>query len=1399
MTSYGHVVHITNPVARTIGDHYQVDVGRSVQSLIDDGSLDLTSEPKLLLMGDQALLECEFDRVFEPEDVLTVVPATGFVFTTAAIIGIVSVAISVATAIYAFTIQPPEPAQISRTTLARDPGYKGNRARPGQSLPCVYGQCEVYPDVIGSWPEWDEINLLFMVTVGQCQDITANDIWLGDTPLTSFDNYQVEHIQPNQKSKQFTQQVVYSQSVNDLDFNDAGPTTSHVINPEGTLVTRIACRITAPSGAYITNFKGSLFPIGVTYLVQYREVGSGTWINGDNVDIATTTEPKRWERYIDVAPGRYEVRLMRSEASRDVIESVDKLVWNYARGWYEDDSTVDATRLAVRLTIDSSATNPVLSKVRVRVRRMLPTWDNGSWLEPAWTTSAAWAFADVLRASYGANLPDSRIDLEQLDYLAALGTGPFNGVFDAKEPLWNTLETIGRCVMARPIETATGVYTLVRDEPDQIPVAMFGMRNIVDGSFTIDNAAYTSESYDGVVVEFDDRDEDYRENAVECLPFGSSGLNLQTLKIPGVTKTDQAWSIGIRMANEYRWRRRRVSFETGIEGYIPQYSDTIRVHHHLIAKEQTENTHSGEIKSASGSNLTTYEDLSTLVDNTGLTIYLRGKDGAPVGPYDCDVTGPYAVTITESFDNSMMIFSDDQPGPLFEIALATSDYALIKVMGVEESGDGRIRIEGVFDDPNVYIEDEPPVLPPLLDRLGGEPTVTDLAFQLAGEKVGLRAKVYWVGRFADYYIVSASGDGESWEIYPRVYEENYTFILPNSDQDIVYIRVYGVSALRGKTAELTVDYSGYETQMAPIKNLRSEYPFDDASAAVTWDPIHESMFYAVGVTWENIDGETVGRGAFLYNNDNRWEVTRDYLANKHSTSVYGQKFPSAGARHLTFWVRSVLWDGSVLGVPSEITLDNEQVQELKQVSWQAISSNLSISFSWPNTDYYGVIVYAANYSGFVPSRGLVVHQGDSNDIVVHDLLPDDTTKYIRVAGYDIWGVDELNYSDEFAVVRGSSGVVTWDDIIGPKPPQNADVTMDNLPGDGVNRIPAQYQTHSVNELVTHVYASGSNADNFLIGGSIVANGLYGESALKLNNAFPNGGDANADTFIAALASSTTDYNITLGDGRFILGFVSFGDSNNIGDVDARMELVGQNGVKYYPANLENMDAGGSGYFKAIKNTWTRHAGVFDLRGLGITRGQLRVSLEEPDEQAPYYIDGLMLEQLRRDEATQVSLLSTVGLSEQSQFRGVGQGSIKTRQIAPGAVSGLIEAKTSSDISLSASTWKEISELRFQAVWMEGSQVELEASFNFGYELYEDMTFAIQFGIDDGAGGIYYWEPSYAFRNRGGVFGATGFARRLFFTDSAETTSTTFYVRVSCTSATSLRAGGSTYNFREIRR
>jgi len=101
--------------------------------------------------------------------------------------------------------------------------------------------------------------------------------------------------------------------------------------------------------------------------------------------------------------------------------------------------------------------------------------------------------------------------------------------------------------------------------------------------------------------------------------------------------------------------------------------------------------------------------------------------------------------------------------------------------------------------------------------------------------------------------------------------------------------------------------------------------------------------------------------------------------------------------------------------------------------------------------------------------------------------------------------------------------------------------------------------------------------------------------------------------------------------------------------------------------------------------------------------------------------------------------------------------------------------------------------------MEGSQVELEASFNFGYELYEDMTFAIQFGIDDGAGGIYYWEPSYAFRNRGGVFGATGFARRLFFTDSAETTSTTFYVRVSCTSATSLRAGGSTYNFREIRR
>src|SRR3546814_2642197 len=101
--------------------------------------------------------------------------------------------------------------------------------------------------------------------------------------------------------------------------------------------------------------------------------------------------------------------------------------------------------------------------------------------------SPADAFADILRASYGAKLPDARIDLAalaQLDQVWASRGDQFDGVFDQQVTVWEALTRVARCGRAVPFLQG-GIVRLVRDEARLLPVALFSPRNIVKNSLKI--------------------------------------------------------------------------------------------------------------------------------------------------------------------------------------------------------------------------------------------------------------------------------------------------------------------------------------------------------------------------------------------------------------------------------------------------------------------------------------------------------------------------------------------------------------------------------------------------------------------------------------------------------------------------------------------------------------------------------------------------------------------------------------------------------------------------------------------------------------------------------------------------------------------------------------------------
>lgn len=123
------------------------------------------------------------------------------------------------------------------------------------------------------------------------------------------------------------------------------------------------------------------------------------------------------------------------------------------------------------------------------VSRKLKTWSPLSGWSPSVepTRSIAWALADILKASYGANLKDNAIDLQalyDLDKVWSSRGDTFNAVFDSKLTVYEALSRtakVGRAVAF----IQGGIVRFVRDEPKTIPVALFGPRNIVKNSLSI--------------------------------------------------------------------------------------------------------------------------------------------------------------------------------------------------------------------------------------------------------------------------------------------------------------------------------------------------------------------------------------------------------------------------------------------------------------------------------------------------------------------------------------------------------------------------------------------------------------------------------------------------------------------------------------------------------------------------------------------------------------------------------------------------------------------------------------------------------------------------------------------------------------------------------------------------
>ena len=221
---------------------------------------------------------------------------------------------------------------------------------------------------------------------------------------------------------------------------------------------------------------------------------------------AATTTPQRLSYKYSVAAGRYEVRATRLDSKDTNSRAGHEVRWGEARGYLAGGVAFpdNVTLLAIRMRATDNLSQRSSRLINCIVTRKLPVWsaDTG-WSSAVPTRSIAWAFADILRASYGAKLPDARIDLDalaQLDQVWGDRGDQFDGVFDQQVTVWEALTRVARCGRAVPFLQG-GIVRLVRDEARLLPVALFSPRNVVKNSLKIQYVMLGEETADAVTVD----------------------------------------------------------------------------------------------------------------------------------------------------------------------------------------------------------------------------------------------------------------------------------------------------------------------------------------------------------------------------------------------------------------------------------------------------------------------------------------------------------------------------------------------------------------------------------------------------------------------------------------------------------------------------------------------------------------------------------------------------------------------------------------------------------------------------------------------------------------------------------------------------------------------------------
>lgn len=630
-----------------------------------------------------------------------------------------------------FPTRPPQLADSASSTSLNSIQGAQNQADPFGPIPVVLGHhrqsprqaAKAYTEIIGD----DQfLRVLFCLGYGP---LGVDDLRIGETPLSSFDDYEIEVRQGFAGDAPIT---LYPGEVDEqalgvtlVGSSDEAPTWD--VRTSAAEADEISIDITAPEGIFrVDKTSGDLKDYTFTVLVQYSVAGAGAWLALGSLIFSRSTSPTRKGlRLVLPARGQYDVRVRKARPDAVADEIKDTVVWTALRSVKHAPPITFPKPLAlialrIRATDQLSGVIDTFNCVTTSMVKGYSVND-GLWHDDEGSAIPADLFRHVLQGPANARQrTDAQIDLDGLQawWVYCVENGfRFNQVVTSVGSVYDKLADIAAAGRAT-VTFVNGKWGVAWDRPDDPIVQHFTPRN----SWGFQGQKPYAQQPHGWRVTFINEDNGWTQDERIVYDDGYDATNAMLFEgqeFPGVTDPDLIWRFGRFHIAQSRLRPEKISLNAGWEHLVCTRGDRVNVTHDVLLIGLA----SGRVKTVVGQ-VVTIDEAVTIEAGKTYGVSFRIPDDARIVTRAID-----AVMVPGDYNELTLVgdLSQVEAGQLFAFGESERESAVYRVQGIAHQKNLIATLTLVDDapaistadagaipeySPNVSIPADPFLLPP---------------------------------------------------------------------------------------------------------------------------------------------------------------------------------------------------------------------------------------------------------------------------------------------------------------------------------------------------------------------------------------------------------------------------------------------------------------------------------------------------------------------------------------------------------------------------------------------------------------------------------------------------------------------------------------------------------------